>query len=300
VLAECPPPVGAVVSGYWPIGTEIDVRPLLIALDGLGHAVVLPATPPRGNPLTFRRWRPGASLRRERFGTYVPEGEEMRPDWLFVPLLAFDRCGGRLGYGGGYYDRTLAGLPGAVAVGCAFAAQEVAEVVTGPHDIRLRAVATEMGVIQCRGGVTLSRALNEDADEIATLYLASRADALPYLRRVHEADDVRRWMRRSLESCPEAWVAREDSRIVGFLALYGDELDQLYLLPGHYRRGIGSRLLAKAKELSPQGLRLFVFQRNERAIAFYRHHGFTELDRTDGSRNEEAEPDLRMAWRGAV
>ncbi len=68
-----------------------------------------------------------------------------------MPLLAFDRSGRRLGYGGGYYDRTLAALPDAVAIGCAFAAQELDEVPAGDYDARLSAVATECGVIVCEG-----------------------------------------------------------------------------------------------------------------------------------------------------
>jgi 5-formyltetrahydrofolate cyclo-ligase len=148
VLAECPPPPAAVVAGFWPLDGEIDIRPLLIALHERGNTVVLPATPPRGTPLAFRVWHPGAALIREKFGTVRTDGDVLRPDWLFVPLLAFDRQGGRLGYGGGYYDRTLAGLPGAVAIGCAFAAQEVPRVPMGPHDIRLRAVATEQGIVR--------------------------------------------------------------------------------------------------------------------------------------------------------
>jgi 5-formyltetrahydrofolate cyclo-ligase len=71
---------------------------------------------------------------------------------LLVPLLAFDRAGRRLGYGAGYYDRTLAGLPGAPAIGCAFAAQETDEVPAGPNDARLAAVATERGIIDCTIG----------------------------------------------------------------------------------------------------------------------------------------------------
>ena len=149
-MLVCPPPSSAIVSGFWPLGGEIDIRPLLERLHARGHPIVLPATPPRGQPLSFHRWTPGSAMRRERFGTLAPEGEPMRPDWLFVPLLAFDRRGHRLGYGGGYYDRTLAGLPGAVAIGCAFAAQEVAEVPTGAHDMRLAAVATEAEAFWCR------------------------------------------------------------------------------------------------------------------------------------------------------
>jgi len=151
VLRDLPPPPGAVVSGFWPLAGEIDIRPLLEALHAGGHRVVLPATPPRGNPLIFRLWRPGIPMIRERFGTLRPDGPELAPDVLFVPLLAFDRRGHRLGYGGGYYDRTLAGLPGRAAIGCAFAAQEVDEVPVGPYDAPLSAVATERGVLRFGG-----------------------------------------------------------------------------------------------------------------------------------------------------
>ena len=150
VLSRCPPHAGALVAGYWPMGDEVDVRPLLSALGERGHALALPVTPSRGHPLRFRRWRPGEALRPGPLGTSFPAGgEEVQPDWLLVPLLAFDRAGRRLGYGGGYYDRTLAALPGAVAVGCAHAVQEMEEVPAGPDDARLARVATENGVIEC-------------------------------------------------------------------------------------------------------------------------------------------------------
>lgn len=145
-LRDWRPPAGAVVSGFWPIGQEIDVRPLLVALQERGHEVVLPVTPKRGNPLTFRLWVPGEPLDPEPFGTVRPRGPERRPDFLLVPLLAFDRGGRRLGYGGGFYDRTLASLPSAFALGCAYAAQEMPLVPAGPHDAMLDAVATERGV----------------------------------------------------------------------------------------------------------------------------------------------------------
>jgi 5-formyltetrahydrofolate cyclo-ligase len=152
VLATCPPPAGVVVAGFWPMGAEIDPRPLMRALSERGHPLVLPVTPRRGLPLSFRRWNWGEELAPGPMGTSYPAaGETLVPDWLLVPLLAFDRAGRRLGYGGGYYDRTLASLPGAVALGVAHAVQEVPEVPAGPHDVRLRRVATEGGVLACGG-----------------------------------------------------------------------------------------------------------------------------------------------------
>jgi len=148
VLDESPPPAGVAVSGFWPMPEEIDIRPLLTALHARGHPILLPQTPKLGNPLIFRHWSPGAEMIRERFGTFRPDGEVGVPAWLFVPLVAFDRAGRRLGYGGGFYDRTLPLLPGATVVGCAFAAQELDAVPTADYDAPLHAVATERGVIR--------------------------------------------------------------------------------------------------------------------------------------------------------
>lgn len=149
VLREVPPSAGAVVSGFWPMGREIDIRSLLVALRERGHPIVLPETPKRGNSLIFRLWRPGDVLVTERFGTSRPSGEACVPDFLLVPFLAFDRRGYRVGYGAGYYDRTLAALPGRFRLGVAYAASELDEVPAGSYDARLDAVATERGVIFC-------------------------------------------------------------------------------------------------------------------------------------------------------
>ena len=147
-LATLPPPPGATIAGFWPMGAEIDIRPLLWALHARGHTILLPETPKRGNPLIFRTWRPGMTMIPERFGTFRPTGPVGVPDILLVPLLAFDRAGRRLGYGGGFYDRTLAALPHAHTVGIAFAAQELDEVPTTDHDAPLDAIATERGIIR--------------------------------------------------------------------------------------------------------------------------------------------------------
>ena len=149
VLADLPLPAGAAISGFWPMGREIDISPLLRALHARGHPILLPETPKRGNPLIFRHWHPGAPMIAERFGTFRPDGPIGLPEVLFVPLLAFDRAGRRLGYGGGFYDRTLPTLPRARAIGCAYAAQEMDEVPADAYDARLDAIATERGVIPC-------------------------------------------------------------------------------------------------------------------------------------------------------
>jgi 5-formyltetrahydrofolate cyclo-ligase len=149
VMAVSPPLPGAVVAGVWPLPGEIDLRPLLQRLAMAGHTLALPVTPQRGQPLTFRRWAPGEALQAGRFGTFEPTGPELEPDFFLVPLLAFDRTGRRLGYGGGFYDRTLTARPAVPRLGVGFAAQEMPAVPAGPMDIRLPRVATERGLITC-------------------------------------------------------------------------------------------------------------------------------------------------------
>jgi 5-formyltetrahydrofolate cyclo-ligase len=133
------------VAGVWPLPDEIDLRPLWHALHQRGHVVLLPQTPKLGQILQFRRWHPGCRMVRERFGTDRPDGDLDTPDIIFVPLLAFDRRGHRLGYGGGYYDRTLAAYPEIPAIGFGYAAQEVEEVPCAQHDQPLQAIFTESG-----------------------------------------------------------------------------------------------------------------------------------------------------------
>ncbi|BAE52028.1 5-formyltetrahydrofolate cyclo-ligase [Paramagnetospirillum magneticum AMB-1] len=140
-----------VVAGYWPLGDEIDPRPLMDALAARGHVLALPTVTQSGGILEFRPWSPGEALEPGPHGTWHPVARPpVGPQVLLVPLLAFDTRGFRLGYGGGYYDRTLGQLrrDGAVcAIGLAFAAQEVDTVPTDPWDIALDLIATEHGVI---------------------------------------------------------------------------------------------------------------------------------------------------------
>ena len=143
---------GAVVAGYWPLGDEIDPRPLMLALAGQGCRLALPVVTGRGEALAFRAWMAGDALEDGGHGTRHPlaRAASLRPAVVLTPLLAFDRKGFRLGYGGGYYDRTLAQLResgGVVAIGLGFAAQEVAVLPVEPWDQPLDMIATECGVI---------------------------------------------------------------------------------------------------------------------------------------------------------
>ena len=146
VLASGIIPKGAVVGGFSPMRGEIDIMPLLHALHARGHRLALPETPPPGNALIFRAWTPSTPLLPGRYKTQHPDASGLSPDFLLVPLLAFNLRGLRLGYGGGYYDRTLAALPDAFRLGCAFAAQEMENIPVEPTDLPLHAIATEAGV----------------------------------------------------------------------------------------------------------------------------------------------------------
>ena len=140
---------GKVLSGYMAMRTEIDPRAAMAAHPG---PVGVPVIIGKGLPLRFREWSPGCAMVPGSFGTQVPaEGVWLEPEVLIVPLLAFDALGFRLGYGGGYYDRTLAGLRlqrPVLAVGFAFAAQEVDKVPIDGFDQRLDLIVTESGVRQ--------------------------------------------------------------------------------------------------------------------------------------------------------
>ena len=146
-----PPPVTA-ISAFLPIRSEPDLRPLLHDLQAAGHVIGLPCVIARREPLLFRRWTPGLTCESGPFGIPEPPAStaEIQPDWLLVPLLAYDREGYRLGYGGGFYDLTLAALRRQrriFAIGVAFDGQEVGTVPHGPNDERLDAIMTEKRII---------------------------------------------------------------------------------------------------------------------------------------------------------
>ncbi|MBV9989888.1 MAG: 5-formyltetrahydrofolate cyclo-ligase [Alphaproteobacteria bacterium] len=143
---------GAIVSFYWPMGDEADPRALVAALAARGHALALPVVAQKASPLHFRLWREGDPLIVHAFGMHEPAADAPRvfPNVLLVPLLAFDARGHRLGYGGGFYDRTLASLDDKLAIGVAFAGQEADALPAHPHDHPLDMVVTEKGLRRFR------------------------------------------------------------------------------------------------------------------------------------------------------
>ena len=142
---------GVLVSGYAAFRDEADPALLMFALAVRGHALALPAITAKGEGLRFHRWQQEDALAPHPYGVLEPHvsAEIVQPDVLLVPLLAFDASGHRLGYGGGYYDRTLEKLRGQkaiTAIGIAYAGQEIVAIPHGPHDQRLDGVLTEDGL----------------------------------------------------------------------------------------------------------------------------------------------------------
>jgi 5-formyltetrahydrofolate cyclo-ligase len=148
-------PDGAVVSGYAPMKSEISPLPLMRKLADVGARLALPVVAGRGRPLIMRAWSFGAALGSGVWGIRepTPEAPEVFPDILLVPLAAFDRRGQRIGYGAGYYDMTITRLRAmkpVVAIGLAFAAQEIERVPATALDAPLDLVLTEREVIDLR------------------------------------------------------------------------------------------------------------------------------------------------------
>jgi 5,10-methenyltetrahydrofolate synthetase len=131
-----------------PVRGEFDVQPLASLLLDRGWQAAMPVVVAADAPMTFRRWTPSCAMDQDRHGIPIPRaGETVIPDIVLLPLLAFDAQGFRLGYGGGYFDRTLAALvPRPLAIGVGFELGRVPDIRPQPHDIRLDAIVTEAGV----------------------------------------------------------------------------------------------------------------------------------------------------------
>ncbi len=144
ILAERP----GVLGVYWPFRAEFDPRPLIETLIAGGRAVALPVVIDKKGPLEYRAWAPGEPLAAGVWDIPIPEKREIVvPAMVLAPLVGFDRDYYRLGYGGGYFDRTLAALsPRPLAIGVGFAAQEIATIYPQPFDIPMDVIVTETGV----------------------------------------------------------------------------------------------------------------------------------------------------------
>lgn len=147
------PPQHRIIAGYMAIHGEISVAPALAAFHARGHILALPVVVGDGKPLVFRKWQPGDALEKGAYGIDVPHANasEVIPDAVIVPLAAFDAEGHRLGYGAGYYDKTIARMRAQkkdiLLVGAAYAEQQVEKIPADEHDRKLDAVATEKGVL---------------------------------------------------------------------------------------------------------------------------------------------------------
>lgn len=140
---------GKVVSGYWPIKGELDLRPWLTALHNRGVLIALPVVETPASPLIFRRWQPGMIMERGFWNIPVPprHADEVAPTIALSPLVGWDAAGFRLGYGGGYFDRTLAALtPRPLTIGVGLQAARIATIHPQPHDIPMTAIVTEAGL----------------------------------------------------------------------------------------------------------------------------------------------------------
>jgi len=137
-----------VLSGYWPIKGEPDLRPFLGELHALGATIALPVVETRNTPLVFRRWTPQTKMAKGNWNIPVPppECDQLTPEIVLAPLVGWDAAGYRLGYGGGYFDRTLAALePCPFSIGIGFQSARLATIFPQPHDIPLDLILTENG-----------------------------------------------------------------------------------------------------------------------------------------------------------
>jgi putative acetyltransferase len=140
----------------------------------------------------------------------------------------------------------------------------------------------------------IRRATAADAEAVAQRHIAVRKACLPYLPNMHSPEAVHAFFRDRVFLASEVWVAAAEA-LEGFCAFRPGWVDHLYIRPECHRRGLGTALLGKAMAVNTH-LQLWAFQRNINAIRFYRTRGFRVIRETDGSRNDEREPDMLMEW----
>jgi putative acetyltransferase len=143
---------------------------------------------------------------------------------------------------------------------------------------------------------SLRRATPEDAPALADVHLRARRECMSFLPDSYSPEEVLAWIREIMPQHDEVWVAEDGGRVIGFFALSDDLLYHLYVYPEMQGRGVGSALFNRVKELAPDGFRLWVFQRNRQARDFYEHRGMRVVELTDGSGNQEREPDALYEW----
>lgn len=153
LLQDRPDPI----SFYWPIKAEPDLKPLMRALDAAGIRVCLPVAIKLGEPLTFRPWTKGSRMERGLWDIPIPaDPTEVEPRTLIAPIVGYDGAGYRLGYGGGFFDRTLAKFGDAAAIGIGTSMFRLPTIHPQPHDIRMAAIVTEAGMVGGDGAAPAS------------------------------------------------------------------------------------------------------------------------------------------------
>lgn len=144
----------------------------------------------------------------------------------------------------------------------------------------------------------LRKAINDNALNVAEVYIRARRAAIPFIPPcVHTDNDVREWISSIVIPVQDTWVAETEAReIAAMMSVENGWISQLYVDPEWNGLGIGSAMIQLAKDRNPNGLQLWTFESNIGARRFYERHGFIEVERTDGSSNEEHAPDIRYVW----
>ncbi len=164
--------------------------------------------------------------------------------------------------------------------------------------MRIKCTVTVIVTVICVtviGILMLRNAESADAVRIAQIHRMARSEAMPWLPIIHSAEEDLVFFSENVLPNEQVRVVEVEDDIVGFVSVHGDWLNHLYIHPNFWGHGFGSLLLGEAKAGS-QRLQLWTFQRNTAARSFYNRHQFSEVERTDGARNEERTPDVRMVW----